>query len=103
MGCYLSLKSSGRKSMIEYKTPSLMVATTAIHLTGDISRAEPDFCWISGEEGTDYIGSWRTGYGFIEVRFPKATTRKAGKNEKRRVKRERIGIVGFGVPGCFST
>lgn len=52
-----------------------MMATTAIHQLGDISREQEDICRIESEEGADYIGSWVTGFGFFGVRFPKATTR----------------------------
>lgn len=55
--------------------PKFMMATTAIHQLGDISRDQEDICRIEREEGDDYIGSWVTGFGFIEVRFPKSTTR----------------------------
>ena len=55
--------------------PRYMFGTTAIHQRGDISREAGDLCRIEREEGDDYIGAWVTGFGFIEVRFPKATTR----------------------------
>ncbi|WP_024516977.1 hypothetical protein [Bradyrhizobium sp. Tv2a-2] len=67
-------------AVFEYDTrrddyPKYMMATTAIHLLGDISSDTPDICHIEREEGDDYIGAWVTGFGFINVRFPKATTR----------------------------
>lgn len=52
-----------------------MMATTAIHTLGDISRDEPDLARIYGEDGDDYIGQWVAGYGYVNVRFPKASTR----------------------------
>lgn len=52
-----------------------MMATTAIHKTGDINRKEPDLCIIFKEEDDNYIGNWVTGFGFIGVKFPKNTTR----------------------------
>ena len=55
--------------------PCYMMATKAIHQTGDISRDEEDICHIESEDGDSYIGSWVTGFGFFNVRFPKATTR----------------------------
>ena len=55
--------------------PKYMMGTTAIHMLGDISRDKEDLCHIDREEGSDYIGSWVTGFGFIEVRFPKISTR----------------------------
>lgn len=70
-----------------------MMATTAIHQLGDISRDTPDICRIYGEEGADYIGEWVTGFGFIKVRFPKATTRDLTPEEVEHYhgKRYRIG------------
>lgn len=56
-------------------TPRYMMATKAIHKLGDISRDEPDLAWITGEDGDNWTGQWITGYGYIDVRFPKATTR----------------------------
>lgn len=55
--------------------PKYMMATTAIHKLGDISRETPDLCIISSEEGDDYIGNWVTGFGFAHVKFPKSSTR----------------------------
>jgi len=52
-----------------------MMATTAIHQAGDISRDDPDLCVIFEEDDTNYIGNWVTGLGFIDVKFPKETTR----------------------------
>ncbi len=59
-----------------------MIATKAIHHLGDISRDEPDLCYVHEETETDYIGNWAQGFGFIEVRFPKATTRPPTKEEE---------------------
>ena len=56
-------------------THRYMMATKAVHKLGDISRKTPDLCRIAREDGDDWIGSWVDGYGFVEVRFPKATTR----------------------------
>lgn len=61
--------------------PKYMMATTAIHQLGDISRDEPDLCHIEREEGDNYIGAWVTGFGFIGVQFPKATTRELTEEE----------------------
>lgn len=52
-----------------------MMATVASHKLGDISRDEPDLCVVHDEDETDYIGNWVTGFGFVNVRFPKTTTR----------------------------
>ena len=60
---------------MKIKLPCYMMATTAIHQLGDISRDEPDLCHIKEETDTDYIGMWATGFGFFGVKFPKETTR----------------------------
>ena len=51
------------------------MATTAIHKLGDISRETPDICIISQEDADNYYGNWVSGFGFVDVQFPKATTR----------------------------
>ena len=56
--------------------PCYMMATQATHKTGDISSDEPDLCYIEKEDGDNYVGHWVTGFGFINVEFPKETTRK---------------------------
>jgi len=57
------------------KIDKYMMATKAIHKLGDISSDEPDICYVHEETENDYIGAWVTGYGFINVKFPKDTTR----------------------------
>jgi hypothetical protein len=52
-----------------------MMATHAFHQLGDISRDEPALAVIGDEDENDYIGNWVTGFGYINVRFPKGTTR----------------------------
>lgn len=73
--------------------PKYMMATTAIAKLGDISRDEPDICRIDREEGDNYIGAWVTGFGFFDVKFPKATTRElsAAEVEHYNGKHYRIG------------
>lgn len=56
------------------KVNKYMMATTAIHKLGDISSDMPDLCHVVHESETDYYGSWVTGFGFFNVRFPKETT-----------------------------
>jgi len=51
------------------------MATTAIHKLGDISRETPDICIITHEDDENYYGNWVTGFGFVDVQFPKSTTR----------------------------
>jgi len=57
------------------------MATKAIHKMGDISRDKPDLCIINSEDESNYIGNWVTGYGFVEVEFPKETTRELTEEE----------------------
>jgi len=51
------------------------IATKAIHKLGDISRDKPDLCVIHSQDEENYIGNWVCGFGFIDVKFPKETTR----------------------------
>jgi len=69
-----------------------MMATTAIHQLGDISSDEPDLCIVSKETETDYIGNWVTGLGFINVRFPKETTRELTEAEIENYNGRSIGM-----------
>lgn len=59
-----------------------MMATTAYHKLGDISREKPDLCFIHGDDGENWVGNWMTGLGFFRVKFPKKSTRKLTKKEK---------------------
>jgi hypothetical protein len=52
-----------------------MMATKAIHQLGDISSSIPDLCVIHSEDDDNYIGNWVSGFGFVDVKFPKNTTR----------------------------
>lgn len=51
------------------------MATKAMHKLGDISSDTPDLCFIHEETDEHYIGNWVTGFGLINVEFPKETTR----------------------------
>lgn len=79
--------------------PRYMMATKADHQLGDISRDEPDFCWITGEDEDNYIGHWITGFGFVNVKFPKETTRDLTPEEQaeadKRFRPENFRISGF--------
>lgn len=59
-----------------------MMATTAIHQLGDISSDTPDLCVIHSEDEDNYIGNWVTGFGFVNVKFPKTSTRDLTQDEK---------------------
>ena len=54
---------------------SYIMATEAHHALGDISRDEPDYAFRDSEDDENYYGAWVTGFGYINVRFPKATSR----------------------------
>lgn len=58
-----------------------MMATKAIHKLGDISSSEPDLCIIYREDDENWIGNWVTGLGFINVKFPKISTRELTREE----------------------
>jgi len=74
------------------KINKYMMATKAIHKLGDISSDKPDICHVH-EEGVDsYIGSWVTGYGFINVKFPKETTRELTNGEKEEYRSKHFQI-----------
>lgn len=58
-----------------------MMATKAYHQLGDISRDEEDLCVVKDEDEDYYIGNWVEGFGFIDVKFPKETTRELTQEE----------------------
>lgn len=58
-----------------------MMGTKAIHKLGDLSREEPNLCYVHSEDDHNYIGNWVTGFGFINVKFPKDTTRNLTEDE----------------------
>lgn len=60
-----------------------MMATQALHTLGDISRDEPGLAIIYGETETDFIGEWATGFGFVNVHFPKESTRPLTEEERQ--------------------
>lgn len=55
--------------------PIDMMSTQAFHKLGDISRDKPEYVYIVAEDDDNYYGHWVEGMGFVDVRFPKATTR----------------------------
>ena len=71
-----------------------MMATRAIHQLGNISRDEPDLCVIHSEDAENYIGNWVTGFGFINVKFPKSTTRELTDEEKEKYHGMQVVIGG---------
>lgn len=71
-----------------------MWATKAVHMLGDISRDQRDYC-VVGLNPVDgnYIGNWITGFGFVEVKFPVETTYCLTRSEMATFKKKRFGIV----------
>jgi len=53
----------------------VLMGTEAQHQLGDISRDKPDYFIYDEEDDENYYGAWLTGLGFVNVRFPKATSR----------------------------
>lgn len=51
------------------------MATKAYRALGDLSRDKVSLCVIHGETDNYWVGNWVTGMGFIDVLFPKDTTR----------------------------
>lgn len=58
-----------------------MMATKAIHRDKDISSDAYDLCFIHSEDDDNYIGNWVYGFGFVDVKFPKTTTRDLTQDE----------------------
>ncbi|MEV6297827.1 hypothetical protein AB0M02_00305 [Actinoplanes sp. NPDC051861] len=53
-----------------------MMATHAHHTyAGQLSRFPAQLAIIHGEDSDDWVGEWAEGYGYVNVRFPKKTTR----------------------------
>lgn len=75
MALYLVPPPSERKPL---SSPTKMLATKAYHKLGEISSKVPDRCTVYEEDDHNYYGSWDVGFGFIDVRFPKETTKKIG-------------------------
>ena len=61
--------------MKDIKPSIYKLATKAFHGLGDISNDTPDICSVCKEDEENFYGAWVYGIGFIDVRFPKATTR----------------------------
>ena len=70
-----------------------MMATKAMHMTGDISSDKEDLCVIFEEIDTHYVGNWITGFGFIEVEFPKETTRELTVTEVEKYNKTYVQIA----------
>ena len=75
-----------------------MMATNALGKERNLSREEPDLVRIYGEEDDCYIGEWVTGLGFINVRFPKDTTRELTEKEKDYFSTKVVVTAGIAAP-----
>ena len=62
---------------------NVRMGTKAIHNLGDVSRDEADYFIVAQETEGDYFGNWLTGFGFINVRFPKDSTRPMTTEERK--------------------
>lgn len=82
----------------EAKSDRYMMATKASHGAGDISRDEPGLCVVDEEYDEHYVGEWVTGFGFINVKFPKATTRELTEAEKEHYRTKTIEVAGLARP-----
>ncbi|MGI5247591.1 hypothetical protein [Dactylosporangium sp. CA-139066] len=80
-----------------FPTDRYMMATVAHHKLGDISRDKPALAVIYGETDTDWIGQWAAGFGLVNVRFPKATTRELTEAEKAHYRTKVVQINGGAV------
>jgi hypothetical protein len=69
-----------------------VMATRAHHKLGDISRIVPDLAYVTDEDDEAYIGQWVEGFGYINVRFPKATTRELTDAEREHYDGKRLVI-----------
>lgn len=79
-------------------TDRYMMATQAIHAVGNLSRDEPSLAIIYDERERDYVGEWATGMGFINVRFPKETTRELTAAEREIYRGKLIEVGGMTRP-----
>lgn len=80
--------------------PKYMIATKADHLMGDLSRdfqelSTENLCLVDREMDGFYLGSWVTGFGFFDVKFPKETTRELTKEEVEQFNKQYIQLASF--------
>lgn len=60
----------------ELPIPKYMMGTKAYHQLGDISNEpNPDLFQAYAETDDYWVGAWVFGFGFINVLFPKSTSR----------------------------
>ena len=73
--------SASWEQWVRANAANLRMGTVAHHRLGDISRDEPDVFIARETWPEDYVGEWLTGFGFVNVRFPKATSRELTADE----------------------
>ena len=66
----------------------------AHHKLGDISRDEYDLIQVFEEDEDNCYGNWLTGYGYVDVRFPKTSVRPLTKKEIDKWEGTKHGISG---------
>lgn len=76
-----------------------MIATVANHKLGDLSRDDSsanldgeNLCVVHSETDENYIGNWVLGLGFVNVEFPKTSTRDLTDAEIARFDRQKVQI-----------
>lgn len=79
---YVNSSNNTKEEQVMDTSRRYMMATVAHHQLGDISSDRPTLCDIDSEDEENYIGNWVDGFGFVEVKFPKATTRELTDDEK---------------------
>jgi hypothetical protein len=78
-----------KKRKIEGK---YMMGTEAYHQLGNISSDEYDLFYAQAETDKYWIGNWVTGFGFINVCFPKETSRELTQEEIEKYNKQAIQI-----------
>lgn len=78
----------------KYRKGRYRIGTIALHKLGRISRLRGDLCIVFSETKNHYIGNWVTGFGFVDVKFPKSRTRRLNARERKKWQGRRVGIAG---------
>ena len=72
-----------------------LMGTIAHHGMGDISSVNPDLLIAHHESDDYYIGNWVTGFGFIDVCFPKETTRHLTPEEVEKYNKKYVQLADY--------
>lgn len=78
--------------MKKFKQGIYKIGTKANTKAGDLSRPAGDLCIVFKDTGKNYIGNWVIGLGFVNVKFPKKTTRSLSMEEKAYWNGRKVGI-----------